>query len=90
MSFLLEATRGSQTHNFLLAPLAKSAGGTEACKKVVFASKDDPDYLAILKTFDPITNLMKELPRIDFVGSKYVPHKHAHPVVENARPGEEL
>ena len=68
-----------EDNNFLLAPLAKSAGGTEACGRAVFASKDDPDYQAILKTFDPITKLMAERPRIDFPGAEYVPHKNAHP-----------
>jgi hypothetical protein len=29
-------------------PLAKSAGGLQRCKEVVFADKDDPDYQAIL------------------------------------------
>lgn len=70
-----------EDNNFLLAPLAKSAGGTEACGKAVFVSKDDPDYQAILKTFEPITKLMQERPRIDFPGSKYVPHKNAHPKI---------
>ena len=42
-------------HNsFLLAPLAKSAGGTEACGQPVFASKDDPDYQALLQTFEAL------------------------------------
>jgi len=68
-----------EENQFLSAPLAKVAGGTEACGKAVFASKDDPDYQAILKTFEPITRLMKERPRIDFPGSEYVPHKNAHP-----------
>ncbi len=68
-----------EDNDFLLAPLAKSAGGTEACKTIVFKSKDDLDYKAILKTFEPITKLMKERPRIDFPGSKYIPHKNARP-----------
>jgi len=68
-----------EDNDFLLAPLAKSAGGTEACGKATFLSKDDPDYQAILKTFEPITKLMAERPRIDFPGSEYVPHKNARP-----------
>ncbi|MDR0611747.1 MAG: hypothetical protein LBG58_16700, partial [Planctomycetaceae bacterium] len=39
---------------FLLAPLAKSAGGTESCG-IIFADKNDPDYQKILDTFKPIT-----------------------------------
>ena len=54
-----------QLNNFLLAPLAKAAGGTEKCGKAVFASKDDPDYQAILKTFDPIHELLRRIPRGD-------------------------
>ncbi len=68
-----------EDNDFLLAPLAKSAGGTEACGKATFLSKDDPDYQAILKTFEPITKLMAQRPRIDFPGSEYVPHKNARP-----------
>ncbi|MDR3233019.1 MAG: hypothetical protein LBT46_05055, partial [Planctomycetaceae bacterium] len=53
-------------HNaFLLAPLAKSAGGTQKCSKVVFASKDDPDYQKIIGTFEQVQQLIKELPRAD-------------------------
>jgi hypothetical protein len=73
-----------EDNNFLLAPLAKAAGGTEACGKVVFASKDDPDYQSLLKTFEPITQLMKERPRIDFPGAEYIPHKNAHPQLPGA------
>ena len=51
--------------HFLLAPLAKSAGGTEACGQAVFASKDDPDYQAILATFEPIHELLEASPRMD-------------------------
>ena len=54
-----------ELNNFLLAPLAKSAGGTEACGRPIFASKDDPDYQAILKTFGPIRKTMKDQPRDD-------------------------
>ena len=55
---------------FLLAPLAKAAGGTERCGKPVFASRDDPDYQAVLKTFTPIHELMKQTPRMDMPGAK--------------------
>lgn len=70
-----------EQNSFLLAPLAKDAGGTQACGKPIFASQSDPDYQSILKTFEPITKLMEELPRIDFPDSEYVPHKNAHPVI---------
>ena len=52
-------------NDFLLAPLAKNAGGTEACGEAVFRDKSDPDYQAILKTFEPITQLMTQRPRMD-------------------------
>ncbi len=68
-----------EQNNFLAAPLAKSAGGWGRCAKPVFASKDDPDYQAILKTFEPITKLMAERPRIDFPGAEYVPHSQVCP-----------
>ncbi len=57
-----------QLNNFLLAPLAKQVGGTEACGKAVFASTDDPDYQMILKTFEPVTAMLQELPREDLPG----------------------
>jgi len=68
-----------EDNNFLLAPLAKAAGGTQACKKVIFKTKDDPDYKAILHTFETTTKLMKAKPRLDFPGAKYVPHAQACP-----------
>lgn len=48
--------------------LAKGAGGTEACKTVVFESKEDPDYQAILKTFEPLREMLVERPRMDMIG----------------------
>ncbi len=52
-------------NSFLLAPLAKTAGGTEKCGRPVFASTADPDYQKILQTFKPIQALLKERPRED-------------------------
>ncbi len=57
-----------QNNRFLLAPLAKSAGGTQQCGPAVFASKDDPDYQRILKTFEPLQTLLKKRPRADMPG----------------------
>ena len=56
-----------ELNNFLLAPLAKSAGGTETCGRAVFSSKADPDYEAILKTFEPVQKVLRETPRSDIV-----------------------
>ncbi|MDP6542900.1 MAG: hypothetical protein QGH60_02850 [Phycisphaerae bacterium] len=54
-----------QNNGFLLAPLAKSAGGTEKCGKAIFKSTDDPDYQKIIKTFDTIHELLRKIPRAD-------------------------
>jgi hypothetical protein len=56
-------------HNsFLLAPLAEAAGGTQKCGPAVFQSINDPDYQKILKTFEPIHELLKQRPRADMEG----------------------
>jgi len=59
-----------QNNNFLLAPLAESAGGTEKCGKAIFASTDDPDYQKIFKTFEPIHELLRARPRADMPNFK--------------------
>ena len=56
-----------QLNTFLLAPLAKTAGGTEACVKPVFADTTDPDYQAILRTFQPVRKQLEQTPRTDMV-----------------------
>jgi hypothetical protein len=58
-----------ENNAFLLAPLAKSAGGTERCGKPVFQNKEDPDYQAILKTFEPTTKMLRDNPRQDMPGA---------------------
>jgi roadblock/LC7 domain-containing protein len=55
---------------FLVAPLAKSAGGSEKCGKPVFFDKSDADYQKILATFAPITAMLKARPRMDMPGAK--------------------
>jgi len=62
-----------QLNTFLLAPLAKAAGGTQRCGKAVFASRQDPDYQAVLKTFEPVHELMKQRPRMDMPGARPAP-----------------
>jgi hypothetical protein len=57
-----------EKNSFLLAPLAKAAGGTQKCGQPIFASPADPDYQRILHTFDPIRALLKERPRADMEG----------------------
>lgn len=57
-----------ELNDFMLAPLALDAGGTEACGQAVFESVNDPDYLAIKSVFDPVIKLLEEIPRLDFYG----------------------
>jgi hypothetical protein len=59
-----------QLNEFLTAPLARSAGGSGACSKAVFATTSDPDYQAILKTFEPTAAMLKARPRDDMPGAK--------------------
>ncbi len=59
-----------QMNNFLLAPLAREAGGSGACGKAVFASSDDSDYQAILRTFEPVLMQLRLRPRMDMPGAK--------------------
>lgn len=54
-----------EKNNFLLAPLAREAGGTQKCGQPIFASTADPDYQKILRTFDPILAVLKQRPRAD-------------------------
>jgi hypothetical protein len=61
-----------QNNNFLLAPLAKSAGGTEKCGKAIFKSTDDPDYQKIIKTFEPVHELLRKRPRADMPNFKLI------------------
>ena len=56
-----------EDNDFLLAPLAKAAGGAEACGQAVFKTKSDEDYLALLGVFRPITKMLEGKPRMDFV-----------------------
>jgi len=62
-----------QRNDFLLAPLAKAAGGTQRCGDPVFADTADPDYRAVLATFEPITKRMKARPRMDMPGAAPAP-----------------
>ena len=55
---------------FLVAPLARSAGGSQKCGKPVFADQSDADYQKILATFAPVTAMLKARPRIDMPGGK--------------------
>ncbi len=56
-----------EKNSFLLAPLAREAGGTQKCGQPVFASAADPDYQRVLRTFEPIQALLRQRPRADMV-----------------------
>ena len=57
-------------NSFLLAPLARAAGGSGVCGQPIFQSATDPDYQAILRTFDPVLAQLRERPRTDMSGAK--------------------
>lgn len=50
---------------FLTAPLAKEVGGTGKCKKAVYATKQDPDYLAIQSILELAVKKALAAPRRD-------------------------
>ncbi len=62
-----------QSNAFLMAPLAKTAGGRQSCGKPVFPDKDDPDYRAILATFRGVQEQLTRTPRMDMPGGKPSP-----------------
>jgi len=59
----------AQYNPFLVAPLARSAGGSQQCGKAVFADTSDPDYQAILALFKPIEEMLRKTPRMDMPGA---------------------
>jgi len=59
-----------QWNPFLLAPLAREAGGRQDCGRAVFTSTNDADYQAILRTFEPLAAQMAARPRMDMPGAK--------------------
>jgi len=54
-----------EKNSFVLAPLARAAGGTERCGRAVFQSVDDPDLRKLLAVFRPIQELLSQRPRLD-------------------------
>jgi len=60
---------------YLRAPLAKSAGGLSLCRREgkdagIFASKDDPDYVALLTMIQAGKRKLDETKRFDMPGFK--------------------
>ncbi|MCF7957134.1 MAG: discoidin domain-containing protein [Phycisphaerae bacterium] len=56
-----------QWNNFLMAPLAKSAGGSEKCGQAVFQDTHDPDYRKIMARFDALQKKLEQRPRFDMM-----------------------
>jgi hypothetical protein len=52
----------------LLAPLARSAGGYEACGKAVFAGTGDADYQAVLRAVRQAKDRLDHIKRFDMPG----------------------
>jgi mono/diheme cytochrome c family protein len=50
---------------FLVAPLAKDAGGTGRCKEAVYKDAKDPDYQTLLKTVETAVQRAWGSPRRD-------------------------
>jgi mono/diheme cytochrome c family protein len=65
-SFFVRIER-AELNNFLRAPLARDAGGTERCGQPVFTHKDDPDYRRIVQSFSALEQKLQRRPRIDMV-----------------------
>lgn len=59
-----------ELNEFLLAPLARAAGGSQRCGQPVFPDTTDPDYQAILATFEPISRMLAQRPRMDMPGAE--------------------
>ncbi|MBN1418956.1 MAG: PD40 domain-containing protein, partial [Planctomycetes bacterium] len=52
----------------LLAPLSKAEGGFASCGRAVFASADDPDFLAVLGGIETAKAKLEEIKRFDMPG----------------------
>lgn len=71
-----------ELNNFMLAPLAKSAGGTETCGMAVFEDTSDPDYQLLLRAFDEIHERVAKIPRMDMPGAKEIRSDKHSPLYE--------
>jgi hypothetical protein len=59
-----------EQNDFLIAPLARAAGGRESCGNPVFETAADPDYQALLKLFESTRAMLAQRPRMDMPGAK--------------------
>jgi hypothetical protein len=56
-----------QRNSFLMAPLAKEAGGTGQCGTPVFKTTDDADYRKFMAAFDQLKQKLEQQPRYDMM-----------------------
>ncbi len=56
-----------QRNSFLMAPLAKEAGGTAQCAQIVFKTKEDADYQRFMAAFDQLKQKLEQNPRYDMM-----------------------
>ncbi len=56
-----------QLNSFLMAPLAKEAGGTAQCGSPVFKTTDDADYQKFMAAFDQLRQKLEQNPRYDMM-----------------------
>ncbi|NQV32572.1 MAG: PD40 domain-containing protein [Phycisphaeraceae bacterium] len=56
-----------ERNSFLMAPLAKEAGGTAQCGAPVFKTTDDADYQKFLAAFDQLKKKLEQQPRYDMM-----------------------
>jgi len=54
-------------NNFLMATLAKSAGGSQKCGKAVFEDSNDADYRMIMAAFEKLQQKLEQRPRFDMM-----------------------
>jgi len=59
--------RNPEASPALLAPLSKDAGGTEACGKAVFETRDDPDAQALIAALGQLQDEIAQNPREDML-----------------------
>ncbi|MBM4040141.1 MAG: hypothetical protein FJ290_16675, partial [Planctomycetes bacterium] len=72
----------------LLAPLAKAAGGLEACGKAIFADKADADYQKVLLAISEAKRKLDEIKRFDMPGfrprAEYVAYMQRYGILPTA------
>lgn len=72
-----------ELNSFLLAPLSREAGGLERCGQPVFATREDPDYRAILDAFEPVHARIAASPREDMIAAPATPPGEGRPLLSS-------